>query len=250
MGGKLGDPDFAIKAYAFIQEIIPSKVICIPGLSRRNIKNNRATFGAAAGMTIREALLHFGDHKVSADIFLTNDPDLFLLPPELVLKEYIGLVRQLYQDTDFEVLFMTTVFGLRRELGSAKALGRSEFNRFLVDHISDPEYRVDIRSRAGVSHQLMIKVVDMTNIVPIHDLKSREYFCKDNNDGTHLNAKYVEIYLRKLASQVTDHVRETMPSPQPPPTSSTKRVYKPRPPNTQLSFARLTRLLGLIDISD
>ena len=244
VGGNQGGTgsNFKAEADTYIQDILASVIVSYPGLNKLNIDNY-----AIAGKTVRTLLLHHKYHTISASIFLCNDPAFFRLSPPAALRRYFQFLIGLYQFTDFKIIFICTTLARRSELlkNSATFWGRRRFNDFLLADTtsSNPEFRDALRIRGvdGMDHVMEWRVVDMTDIIPDQDLRDKKYYCETRPDGTHFNAKYMELFLRKLAQEVEKYKSDMVVSPEPVP---------PRVCTHAINYRMLTRMFRAIDITD
>lgn len=251
VGGGSGGQDFKRKAYNYIQAILPCEVFCIPGLSMKNISYYDIPVGFAKGKTVKQVLLLFKDHKISASIFGCNDPGFFTKEKEIALRKYLDVVGSLYQNTNFKVVFLTTVFARRSEMKKHSVFsGRKRFNDFMLKQVGNPDYDIFIRNGDGVRCKLEWRVVDMTDIIRASELDDEKYFCgsKRRSDGIHFNSIYLEHYLKRLADMVKLY---DPPKPALANTVVSHETPKPRKRSVhRMDSAQIARLFGLIDMSD
>ena len=241
VGGRVGDPDFRNKAHAYIQEILPCDVTSFPGLTISQLDTFIAPGGKNKGKTVAEVLASKSDGVYSACILGGNDKNFFLRDPATALKKYLNHLERLYWNTNFEVIFITTVFSRRSEMRDKLLMeARKNFNEFMKNHQQDPRYVI----KNSADREVAWRVVDMTGIIKPGDLKNDKYFC-EKPDGTHFNAIYMEEYLRELAREVWCYYLQNQPMQPAVKHQKTRRRYP-----FDNNLRRVLHCLSMIDVSD
>ena len=195
MGGKSRNINFHSDASKYIENILPIEVASFPGLSFTNISYKTSPY---YGLTVKEYLQKFNS-KFSAVIFGVNSPSIFYKSETEIFQSYTNLFKDLYKDTKFEFIFLSTVFPQRKDLYNEPLFkGKSNFNQYLNTYSGTPTFDVEVKDSDGGSHVIKIVTVNMTEILPPLKMNESHFYCKDNADGVHFNARYLELYLFKL----------------------------------------------------
>ena len=176
--------------------------ITFPGLKREKVLNthkiNLIPSGNFVGKTVKEALSYFSTANMSALILGSNDHKwLFSLTPQEALSQFFELLRNLYNKTNFRVVFVSTIFPrieFYDSLGILKP-GIKEFNTALL--AADSKF-IKIINKQGVSVNLTFRVVDMTAIFKYAEMSNPRFYCNRSKDGIHLKGVHAERYLEQM----------------------------------------------------
>ena len=177
-------------------------VISFPGLNKHKILNNKPIpSGKFKNMDLRSALRSFEIAEISSLVLGSNDSRwLFSLPPDNALKEFFQLIRQLYDGTNFKVLFISTIFP-RMEFYDHKGKlkpGIREFNEQLISAKGDSRYEIKIRNLENKIVTLKWRLVNMTDIFSYDKMCDPKMYCGVRQDGVHLKGIHAERYLELM----------------------------------------------------
>ena len=186
-----------------------------PGLNYHKIhKSCPLPAGPFTGLSMKQALQQFNYAKMSACVLGTNNWEVyFRKPAKDAVKDLLDLIQFLYDGTNFEVVFIATIFP-RQDFytQTGPKLGRlnyglKEFNDCLL--ASRGKIKLEINNKSGIVSELKWKVVDMTSIFKYDKMFSDEFYCSQEKHGVHLKGIYAERFLEKLNSTVKEYLKRS-----------------------------------------
>lgn len=192
--------------------------ISFPGLNKHKIySKTEIPGGPYRDMSLKSALQSFRLAKISSLILSSNDGKwLFKLPPYAAVKEFFKVIEYLYDGTNFEVLFISTMFP-RREFYSCKGelkmgdldgfykSGVKEFNDALLSVKGMKDFEIRIKNREGKRVVLKQRVVDMTKILEYDQMYNINMYCARSGDGKHIKGVYSQRCLEQIYSAVKEY---------------------------------------------
>ena len=206
----------------WLQSPVPSSpcpdlaTISFPGYNRHKLYSNAVIPGGfCRGLTMKAALQRYRRATMSSLILGSNDWRwLFELTPEEAIRKFFDILEHLYDRTNFEVLFISTMFPRREmytwegELISGEQggvyenykMGVKEFNQALV--LARGKIDIRIKNVQGENVFLKWRVVDMTNILEYGKMFDTKMYCSRSGDGTHIKGIYSERFLEQLLNEV------------------------------------------------
>ena len=235
VGGRPGS-DFAEAAKAYIDSIRPLDVISFSGLNTEKMlggfwekrtlafrRPRNATpwpipSGAFAGQTVPQAVQSYSSSRFAALIYGSNNRVFFdnTFSVDDAFSMLFQEITMLLQGSAFDVIFISTIFPRADDLDECNRI-KSNVKLFndkmlsLVNRRCD-RYKISIKNRDGVDQVVHWVPIDMTDVLPYHEMHNQKYFCeknlrKRNTDQIHVNAKYLEVYYRKLDAAIQKYKR-------------------------------------------
>ena len=185
--------------------------ISFPGFSKRKLQSGVTIPGGfCKGLTMNEALQRYKHATLSSLIFGSNDWKwLFKYTPQEAIMKFLDLVQGLYNNTNFETVFISTMFP-RREFyspdgrlwegrwGDDYKMGVKEFNDAILSAPGQRKFEIKIKNLAGKDVLLRYKIIDMTKDLPYDKMFDMDVYCQKSRDGTHVRGVYYERFLDNL----------------------------------------------------
>ena len=230
VGTNTSKPQFFVRdSLNHIQKIRPLAIASFPGLNTNKLLGKRWCLypephlvevgnavptplpaGKYKGKTIPQVVKSFKDSKIAAIIYGSNNRIYFEknkhISPEKAVKMFFQELELVFNESQFEMLFISTIFPRGEDLNEKGELISQikEFNDLLLLPYSrtNPNFKINIKSHDGKEKQLKWDIIDMTDLLVYREMKDPKYFCQLNNykkfkDLIHVNKKYLsEFYLR------------------------------------------------------
>lgn len=219
VGGQEG-PGFEKRSEKYINKIRPLDIATYPGLKTGSllggywdkeiplkfVKNTapaRIPSGVFEGKTIPELVRGYTASPFAAVIYNSNNRTYLHqgFSVELAYKMLLAEIRMVFEGSDLEAVFISTIFPRREDIDSqGRVVTNIEaLNNLLLNNDRRSENPITIHDSQGREKFLKWVPVDMTDVLPYEGMRSRKYFCKTRRpDFIHVNATILETFYRKL----------------------------------------------------
>ena len=239
VGAKEG-PNYKEDCYKYLNKIRPAEVISFSGLNTRKLlgkiwkvsPHSPPTLescgdplpipsGKHENKTVPQVMKNVSGVKFLSIIYGSNNRNFFTLnlPVENVLQMFFTELNLLLGESNFEVVFISTVFPRAEDLSENGEIQTQikEFNDYFLSHKARSNRKLRIFSKNGGDEERIIRwvPVDMTKHLPYHDMKNEKYYCEKNSyknndrkDLTHINAKYLKLFYLELDSTIVKYIQD------------------------------------------
>lgn len=187
--------------------------ISFPGLNTHKILNDiPIPSGPFGGWSVRESLQFFKNAERSSLILGSNDWEKKFrkLSTDKALDQFFELITQLYNHTNFKVVFISTIFPRIPFYNNNQIDYKlTAFNQGLVEAKKNSLYaeRLKITNRQGEEKILKWRLVDMTEQFYDSKMLNRNSYCDFYRDGIHIKASLSELYLSEMNKSVKRYLK-------------------------------------------
>lgn len=235
VGGKKG-PDFREEAQKYINSIFTVEVVSFPGLNTRKLLGMKWEYnplrlvhtgepspipgGKHEGLTVPEVVSKFSSSKTLAIIYSSNNRNFFdgTVSVENALFMFFAELNILLQNCNFENLYISTIFPRGEDVSENGGLVSqiSEFNYALLLEKTRylEKYKIFGKNEQGSRKMIQWVPINMVETLPYGEMRNLKFYCSNNykkphykRDLTHVNAVYLELFLRKLKDTYIKNVR-------------------------------------------
>ena len=224
--------NFEVEVKTFIDKIRPLKIVSFPGLNTKKLLGavwtdstkpilkfpyyltpSKVPGGSFINKTISSIVQNCNDTKYVGFIYGSNNRNYFdtKLPAKEAVKMLFKELNLILQKTKFETAFISTIFPREADTNENGELITNirEFNDILLNPKSkqQEDFKICIDLENGEKRVMKWEVVDMTGILPYHDIRNEVYFCEQNQhkiykDKIHVNGKILCKFYKKLDTTI------------------------------------------------